>query len=160
MDFKAYIEALGNDKDTLKKFLEEISKKIKEFKSINIKNIKIEEPIEREIEESGKKMKLWSSYIEILASIEKFEDLIDFVLWYSPSKIEVLDLKEIKILTSEKEIRLGKENLNILLNQISSRIIEMTRLVNILMTTNSILYKTLEKYAPGEIKKLQDNQPK
>ncbi|MEM4772711.1 MAG: hypothetical protein QW648_01730 [Nanoarchaeales archaeon] len=160
MQFKAYIEALGNDKDILKNFLNEISKKIEEFKEISIKNIKIEEPIEKEIEENGKKLKLWSSYIEIFAEIEKFEKLIDFVLWYAPSKIEILDLKEIKILTSEKEIKLSKENLNILLNQISARIIELTRLVNILMTTNTVLYKTLEKYAPEEIKKLKSNQPK
>ncbi|MEM1634203.1 MAG: hypothetical protein QXR54_02160 [Nanopusillaceae archaeon] len=160
MQFKAYIEALGNDKDVLKNFLNEISKKIEEFKEISVKNIKVEEPIEKEIEEGGRKVKLWSSYIEIFAETEKFENLIDFVLWYAPSKIEILDLKEIKILTSEKEIKLGKENLNILLNQISARIIELTRLINILMTTNTVLYKTLEKYAPEEIKKLKSNQPK
>lgn len=153
--FKAYIEALGNDKDLLKKFLSEVENKLKEYKEIVIKDSKIAEAVEKEIEENNKKIKLWSSYLEMLAETERIDNLIDFILWYSPSRIEIEDIKEIKIFTKEGEEKITKEKFNMILNQISSRIIELSRLINSLMITNSILYQILEKYAPKELEKLK-----
>jgi len=145
MKFKAFLEALGNDKDLLKKFLGDLDKKIKEFKSISIESSKIEEPIEREVEINNKKTKVWSSYLEIDGSFNDLESLLDFLLWYSPSKIEVEDIKEIRLLTNDGEIKIPKEKFNNMLNSISNRIIELSRTIGNLVITNKILEETIKK---------------
>jgi len=145
MKFKAFLEALGNDKDLLKQFLGELDKKIKEFKGVSIENSKIEEPIEREIEVNNQKAKVWSSYLEIDGSSNDLESLIDFLLWYSPSKIEVEDIKEVRLITNEGEIKIPKEKFNSMLNSISNRIIELSRTIGSLVITNKILEETIKK---------------
>ncbi|RDD52543.1 hypothetical protein BA065_01090 [Nanoarchaeota archaeon NZ13-N] len=144
MKFKAFIEALGNDKEFLKKFLGEIEGKIKEFKGISIEKSKIEEPIEKEIEINNQKSKVWSSFIEIDGKADGIESLIDFVLWYSPSKIEIEDVKEIKISTDEGDIKISREKFNNLLNQISFRIIDLSRTIGDLLIANRILQETIK----------------
>jgi len=145
MKFKAFLEALGTDKGILKNFLEELDKKIKEFKGISIESSKIEEPLEREIEVNNQKTKIWSSYLEINGNSNDLESLLDFILWYSPSKIEVEDIKEIKLITNDGEIKISKERFNNMLNLISSRIIELSRTIGSLMITNKILEETIKK---------------
>jgi len=145
MKFKAYIEALGNDKDFLKKFLEETEKKIKEFNGIFIENSRIDEPVEREVEINNQKTKIWSSYLEIDGKFDDIESLIDFILQYSPSRIEVEDIKEVKFVTNNGEIRISKERFNNILNSISYKIIELSRMIGSLIITNKILEDTIKK---------------
>jgi len=145
MKFKAFLEALGTDKDVLKNFLEELDKKIKEFKGVSIENSKIEEPIEREIEVNNQKTKIWSSYLEVNGKSDDLESLLDFILWYSPSKIEIEDIKEIKLITNDGEIKISKERFNNMLNLISSRIIELSRTIGSLMIANKMLEETIKK---------------
>jgi len=145
MKFKAYIEALGNDKDFLKKFLEEIEKKIREFNDILIENSRIDEPVEREVEINNQKTKIWSSYLEIDGRFNDIEPLIDFILQYSPSRIEIEDIKEIRLVTNDGEIKLSRERFNNILNSISYKIIELSRTIGSLIITNKILEDTIKK---------------
>jgi len=145
MKFKAYIEALGNDKDFLKRFLEETERKIKEFNGISIENSKIDEPVEREVEVNNQKTKIWSSYLEIDGRFDDIEYLIDFILQYSPSRIEIEDIKEIKLVTNDGEIKISKERFNNMLNSVSYKIIELSRMIGSLIITNKILEDTIKK---------------
>jgi len=145
MKFKAYIEALGNDKDFLKKFLEETEKKVKEFNGIFIENSRIDEPVEREVEINNQKTKIWSSYLEIDGKFNDIESLIDFILQYSPSRIEIEDIKEVKFVTNNGEIKISKERFNNILNSISYKIIELSRMIGSLIITNKMLEDTIKK---------------
>jgi len=145
MKFKAYIEALGNDKDFLKKFLEETEKKVKEFNGISLEGSRIDEPIEREVEINNQKVKIWSSYLEINGKFNDIESLINFILQYSPSRIEVEDIREIKLITNDGEIKISREKFNDILNSISYKIIELSRMIGNLIITNKILEDTIKK---------------
>jgi len=139
MKCKIFFESLGNPKEFLQDFLNKLLEEIKKYERIEITSYNIAEPVEKEIGQDDKKMKLWSSFLEIEANFKDFDSLIDFILFYSPSYIEIEDIKEIK---------LEKEQINNILNSISHRIIQLSMIINDLKAQNTLLFKHLEKVAP------------
>ena len=133
MKAKLYFEAFSNDKDKLIEVLDKtLYNNISQFKNFQIIEKKTADPIEKEIKTNdGKSIKGWSSYLEVYADFKDFDSLIDFILFYTPSRIEVEDIKELKISSKEGEIKLNKEKTNLLLNQISQAIFtKVTALAN------------------------------
>ena len=140
MKVKFFFEALGNPKDTVKDFLNKILNDINSFEGVSIENSKIEEPIEREIEaEPGKKVKMWSSFLEVTAEVKDFPTLLDFVLIFSPSHIEIEDVKKMEF---------TREQLNDILNSVSNRVIQLSMVINDLIARNQMLLAYLEKVSP------------
>ena len=139
MKVRFFFEALGSPKDFVTQFLNKLLEDIKQFKGLEIVNSKIEEPIEREVEVNGKKVKLWSSFLEIEGIPRDFQSLLDFVLMFSPSHIEIEDIEKIEF---------TKEELNNILNEISTRIIQLTTIINNLNAKNQLMLHHLERIAP------------
>lgn len=139
MKVRFFFEALGSPKDFVTQFLNKLLEDIKQFKGLEIVNSKIEEPIEREVEVNGKKVKLWSSFLEIEGIPRDFQSLLDFVLMFSPSHIEIEDIEKIEF---------TKEELNNMLNEISTRIIQLTTIINNLNAKNQLMLHHLERIAP------------
>lgn len=139
MKVRFFFEALGSPKDFVTQFLNKLLEDIKQFKGLEIVNSKIEEPIEREVEVNGKKVKLWSSFLEIEGTPRDFQSLLDFVLMFSPSHIEIEDIEKIEF---------TKEELNNMLNEISTRIIQLTTIINNLNAKNQLMLHHLERIAP------------
>ena len=146
-----YFEAMGNPKDTVTEFLNKILNDIMSFEGVNIVDSKIDDPIEREIEtEPNKKMKMWSSYLEITAEFKDFPTLVDFVLMFSPSHIELEDVKKMEF---------TREQLNDLLNSMSNRIIQLSMIVNDLLARNQMLIAALEKVSPRIAQQFKQEPP-
>ncbi|MGC9079399.1 MAG: hypothetical protein ACP5G1_01535 [Nanopusillaceae archaeon] len=125
MKAKLFFEAFSNDKDKLKEILEEVVyKNVSQFKNFTIIDKKVADPIEKEIATPDKKtIKGWSSYLEIRADFNDFESLLDFVLSYTPSKIELEDIKEMRVITKEGEYKYNKMKVEMMFQQISQAII-------------------------------------
>ncbi|GEM_PF-1516010 len=158
MKAKFTFEVTSDKKEILPQIFENIEKNIKEFKYIKILSEEKGEPLEREIQDPNNpnvKIKIYTAYINILAELEEFDHLLDFILWYAPSRVEVEDIKEIKIITKEKEIKYNKEKVNILLSQISKRIIDISILLSTIMVQNRILGERLKKYEPDAVKPIE-----
>jgi hypothetical protein len=133
MKARLYFEAFSNDKDKLIEVLDKtLYDNISKFKNFQIIEKKTADPIEKEIKTpDGKTLKGWSSYLEVYADFKDFDSLIDFILFYTPSRIEIEDIKEMRIYTKEGEVKFNKEKINLLLNQISQAIFtKVTALVN------------------------------
>ena len=139
MKVRFFFEALGSPKDFVTQFLNRLLEDIKQFEGLEVMNSKIEEPIEREVEVNGKKVKLWSSFLEIEGIPRDFQSLLDFVLMFSPSHIEIEDIEKIEF---------TKEELNNILNEISTRIIQLTTIINNLNAKNQLMLHHLERIAP------------
>ncbi|HIP66718.1 MAG TPA: hypothetical protein EYH09_01150 [Candidatus Nanopusillus sp.] len=139
MKARFFFEALGSPKDFITQFLNKLLEDIKQFEGLEITNYKIEEPIEREIEVNGKKIKMWSSFLELEGSPKDFQSLLDFILMFSPSHIEIEGIKKIEF---------TKDELNNMLNAISARILQLTTVINDLNAKNQLLLHHLEKVAP------------
>jgi len=139
MKCKIFFESIGSPKEFVQDFSNKLLDEIKKYEKIEVLKYNIAEPIEKEIDQGDKKVKLWSSFIEIEANFKDFDSLIDFILFYSPSHIEVEDVKDIK---------LDKEQINNILNTISHRIIQLSIIINDLKVQNALLFKHLEKVAP------------
>jgi len=139
MKVRFFFETLGSPKDFVTQFLNKLLEDIKQFEGLEVENSKIEEPIEREVEVGDKKVKLWSSFLEIEGTPRDFQSLLDFILMFSPSHIEVEDIKKVE---------LTKEEVNTILNGISARIIQLTTIINDLNAKNQLLLHHLEKVAP------------
>ncbi|EOD42372.1 hypothetical protein Nst1_405 [Candidatus Nanobsidianus stetteri] len=123
MKSKLYFEAFSNDKDKLIEILNKTFEEVSKFKNFQIIDKKIADPITRDIKTpDGKTINVWSSYLEIYADFKDFDSLIDFVLFYTPSRIDIEDIKEMKIITKDKEIKYNKEQINLLLNRIPQAI--------------------------------------
>ncbi|MGC9133479.1 MAG: hypothetical protein ACP5GJ_03720 [Nanopusillaceae archaeon] len=133
MKARLYFEAFSNDKDKLMEVLDKtLYDNVSKFKNFQIIEKKTADLIEKEIKTpDGKTLKGWSSYLELYADFKDFDSLIDFVLFYTPSRIEIEDIKEMRIYTKDEEIKFNKEKINLLLNQISQAIFtKVTALVN------------------------------
>ncbi|BFI73043.1 hypothetical protein YN1_0300 [Nanoarchaeota archaeon] len=133
MKAKLYFEAFSNDKDKLIEVLDKtLYNNISQFKNFQIIEKKVADPIEKEIKTpDGKNIKGWSSYLEVYADFRDFDSLLDFILFYTPSRIDVEDIKEIKITAKDEEVKLNREKINLLLNQISQAIFtKVTALAN------------------------------
>lgn len=139
MKVRFFFEALGSPKDFVTQFLNRLLEDIKQFEGLEVMNSKIEEPIEREVEVNGKKVKLWSSFLEIEGIPRDFQSLLDFILMFSPSHIEIEDMEKIEF---------TKEELNNMLNEISTRIIQLTTIINNLNAKNQLMLHHLERIAP------------
>ena len=133
MKSKLYFEAFSNDKDKLTEFLNKTFEAVSKFKNFQIIDKKIADPITKDIKTpDGKTISGWSSYLEIYADFKDFDSLIDFVLFYTPSRIDIEDIKEMKIISKDNEIKYNKEKINLLLNQISQAInMKVSALLNI-----------------------------
>jgi len=151
MRAKFYFEALGNPKETVNEFLNKILKDIQEFEGFTLESSNIEEPIEREIEaEPGKKVKMWSSYLEVVGEFKDFPTLLDFILMFSPSHIEVENIKKME---------LSKEQLNDLLNSVSNRVIQLSMVINDLIARNQMLIAALERVSPRMAQQFKQQEP-
>ncbi|BBL45620.1 hypothetical protein MJ1_0462 [Nanobdella aerobiophila] len=124
MKARLFFEAFSNDKDKLIELLDKtLPDNISKFKNYQIIEKKTAEPIEKEMPTpDNKKINGWSSYLEVYADFKDFDSIIDFILFYTPSKIEVEDIRELKIVAKDQEVKYNKERINILLNQISQAI--------------------------------------
>lgn len=162
----AYFDILASHTEQKKEKAEEIIKKAfsdikgQLEKNEKIKILKTEEAeiLEREIDIQGNKIKAWSSFLKAELEINNIEDLFDFVLWYSPSRLEINGLKEARFNIDGKEIKLTGKQFNEILNSISARIIELTRILLDLNTRYQIAQEIIKKYLPREAQKL--DQPK
>lgn len=154
MKTKLYFEILGNQKEPMQGFMNKIIEKIKEFKDIKIEEIKTADIIETEREfltpdDKKIKAKVFSSYIEVKAEFESLSKFIDFVLYYSPSRIEFEDLKEVIIRYKDKEEKVPATTFSNIINLISNKIIDLSLLnLNLAFAYNELL------------KKVNENQPK
>ncbi len=145
-------EAAGNPKDAITNFLNKVLEDIKKFEGIEIKSHEIAEPIEKDLNlPNGQKVKIWSTYMEIEAEFKDLDKLLQFILTFSPSMIEIDELRDIKI---------APHDFNKYLNEISHRIIQLSMIINDLNARSTIFANALNhirKNNPSAFKSLPEN---
>lgn len=142
----------------IKSTFENLRDQLKKNEKIKIINTEEAEIVERELDINGRKMKAWSSFLKAEIEYNEIEDLMDFILWYSPSRIELDGIREVRIITNEKEIKIPSVKFNEMLNTITARIIDLSRVIFDLNIRYIALQKLLEKYQKEQDK--NKNQPK
>jgi len=108
-------EVVGNPKDFVQNFSKKLIEDLKKLDYLEIKKIENPEPIEREVGKD-KKVKMFSTFIEVEGEFKDLDSLFNFILDFSPSTIEILDPEKFEIKNFE---------LNKYLNDISHRIINL-----------------------------------
>ena len=166
-----FYDALGSPKDFVKSYLQDILQKIKDYEGINIKDISILDPIEQE---NG----LYSALAIVKAEFEDLQSLVQFILDFTPSTIEIespegpeevineleKDIKELensskaieKIKKIKKELKLlkslvpTKSFLNMFLNDLITKQHQMGMLIKNLQAENILLKQRLSQVSGKE----------
>lgn len=166
MKAKIYFEVVGKEKNLIKDFEDKILNKVEEYKEMKILNKYIADPIEAEKEfpdpknpKNKIKVKLLTSYIELSSEFEDFEKLINFIINYSPSRIEIEDLDEIEIkYKGDKTEKITGMKFSEILSLISNKIIELSINMSQLYLSYMELVKKLNETSKNQTNQKQDSQ--
>lgn len=135
------LEVAGKPVSNVEKALEVVEKKIKDEKRFKVLESEIIEP------ELDEKTKLYSGLIEVQARFENIQGILEFVLDYTPSSVEVED---------PEKIQLDIASLNAVLNDFSGHILKTAHHIRILSANIHMRDKQIEELGgvpPGKEKK-------
>ncbi len=124
---RSVIEVMGQPEELVEKTLKKMEDNIK-------KNFKLEESFTAEPKKSGKKF--YTSFIELTINYDNIQQLFEYMTYYTPTLIEIIEPYEIKISAGELE------NLS---NNILGKIHEIDSKLKTVHSTNKMLTRKLYK---------------
>ena len=115
---------MGFPKEHVKEIANKILETLKNEENIHVKKDFIEEPIQEK--------KLWSTFMELELEIKDFIHLNYFCFNYTPSSIEILDIKELTLTSRELTAALNDSlhklhNFNITISKLFAENIALKR---------------------------------